>query len=152
MHMHLFARLCINMQNVFPRIRHRRARRPVAPYRQFFICLPTGRSHILSRFLTVWLAASPMKTQTGVPRVRMTFGWSKRRDAVETLSCKRVAATEPVGRGSAACGVLINDVGISGMVKYLKLNVIKLKSVKMSYFFRHIKRYKRKFCLILHHI
>lgn len=111
-----------------------------------------GRRHILSRFLAVRLAASPMKTQTGVPRVRMTFGWSKRRDAVETLSCKRVAATEPVGRGSVACGVLINDVGISGMVKYLKLNVIKLKSVKMSYFFRHIKRYKRKFCLILHHI
>ena len=150
--MHLFARLCINMQNFFPRVRHQKTRRPVAPYRKFFICLPTGRRHILSRFLTVWLAASPMKTQTGVPRVRMTFGWSKRRDAVETLSCKRVAATEPVGRGSVACGVLINDVGISGMVKYLKLNVIKLKSVKMSYFFRHIKRYKRKFCLILHHI
>lgn len=150
--MHLFARLCINMQNVFPRIRHQKTRRPVAPYRQFFICLPTGRRHILSRFLTVWLAASPMKTQTGVPRVRMTYGWSKRRDAGETLSCKRVAAAEPVGRGSVACGVLINDVGISGMVKYLKLNVIKLKSVKMSYFFRHIKRYKRKFCLILHHI
>ena len=93
-----------------------------------------------------------MRTQTGVPRVRMTFGWSKRRDAGDTLSCERVAATEPVGRGSVACGVLINDVGISGMVKYLKLNVIKLKSVKMSYFFRHIKRYKRKFCLILHHI
>ena len=93
-----------------------------------------------------------MKTQTGVPRVRMTFGWSKRRDAIETLSCKRVAAAEPVGCGSEACGVLINDVGILGMVKYLKLNVIKLKSVKMSYFFRHIKRYKRKFCLILHHI
>lgn len=151
-HMHLFARLCINMQNVFLRVRHQKACCPVAPYRQFFICIPTGRRHILSRFLTVWLAASPMKTQTGVPRVRMTFGWSKRRDAVETLSCKRVAATEPVGRGSVACGVLINDVGISGMVKYLKLNVIKLKSVKMSYFFRHIKRYKRKFCLILHHI
>ena len=140
-HMHLFARLCINMQNVFPRIRHRRARRPVALLHQLFICLPTGRRHILSRFLTVWLAASPMKTQTGVPRVRMTFGWSKRRDAGDTLSCKRVAATEPVGRGSVACGVLINDVGISRMVKYLKLNVIKLKSVKMSYFFRHIKRY-----------
>ena len=93
-----------------------------------------------------------MKTQTGVPRVHMTSGWSKRRDAGETLSFKRVAAAEPVGRGSVACGVLINDVGISGMVKYLKLNVIKLKSVKMSYFFRHIKRYKRKFCLILHHI
>lgn len=93
-----------------------------------------------------------MKTQTGVPRVRMAFGWSKRRDAGDTLSCERVAATEPVGRGSVACGVLTNDVGISGMVKYLKLNVIKLKSVKMSYFFRHIKRYKRKFCLILHHI
>lgn len=152
MHMHLFARLCINMQNVFPRVRHQKTRRPVALLHQLFICLPTGRRHILSRFLTVWLAASPMKTQTGVPRVRMTFGWSKRRDAVETLSCKRVAATEPVGRGSVACGVLINDVGISGMVKYLKLNVIKLKSVKMSYFFRHIKRYKRKFCLILHHI
>ena len=144
-HMHLFARLCINMQNVFPRIRHQKTRRPVAPLHQLFISLQMSRRHILSRFLSVWLAASPMKTQTGMPRVRM-------RDAGETLSCIRVAATEPVGRGSVACGVLINDVGISGMVKYLKLNVIKLKSVKMSYFFRHIKRYKRKFCLILHHI
>lgn len=150
--MHLFARLCINMRNVFLRVRHRRARRPVALLHQLFICLPTGRRHILSRFLPVWLATSPMKTQTGVPCIRMTYGWSKRRDAVETLSCKCVAAAEPVGRRSVACGVLINDVGISGMVKYLKLNVIKLKSVKMSYFFRHIKRYKRKFCLILHHI
>lgn len=152
MHMHLFARLCINMQNVFPRVRHQKTRRPVALLHQLFICLPMVRRHILSRFLTVWLAASPMKTQTGVPCIRMTFGWSKRRDAGETLSCKRVAAAEPVGCGSVACGVLINNVGISGMVKYLKLNVIKLKSVKMSYFFRHIKRYKRKFCLILHHI
>lgn len=150
--MHLFARLCINIQNVFLQVRHHNARSQFAPCCQLFICFQLSSRHILSRFFPVSSAASPMKTQTGVPRVRMTFGWSKRRDAVETLSCKRVAATEPVGRGSVACGVLINDVGISGMVKYLKLNVIKLKSVKMSYFFRHIKRYKRKFCLILHHI
>ena len=30
-----------------------------------------------------------------------------------------------MGRGSVACGVLINDVGTLGMVKYLKLNQMK---------------------------